>query len=78
MDRRRPHAVPIHHALASAGFAALITRHGHPGTGDRAGDPAGAVVALEELLVDQLRVPGPDHPATLRARDNLAHWRERR
>ncbi|MFJ7126703.1 FxSxx-COOH system tetratricopeptide repeat protein [Streptomyces sp. NPDC098101] len=41
MDWRRLHAVPIHHALASSGFAALITRHGHPGTGDRA-DPVTA------------------------------------
>ncbi|WP_338597130.1 tetratricopeptide repeat protein [Saccharopolyspora sp. SCSIO 74807] len=40
-----------------------------------AGDPAGAVVVLEELLADELRVLGPDHPDTLSSRNNLARWR---
>jgi hypothetical protein len=33
------------------------------------------VAALEELLTDYPRVLGPDHPHTLHARENLAHWR---
>ncbi|MEV6408695.1 tetratricopeptide repeat protein [Streptomyces bobili] len=32
MDWRRLHAVPIHEALATPGFAAFIDQHGHPGT----------------------------------------------
>lgn len=32
-DWRRLHAAPIHEALAMAGFADLVTRHGHSGTG---------------------------------------------
>ncbi|SOE06523.1 Tetratricopeptide repeat-containing protein [Streptomyces sp. Ag109_G2-15] len=32
MDWRRLHAVPIHEALRSSGFADLVRRHGHPGT----------------------------------------------
>ncbi len=31
--------------------------------------------ATEELLVDQLRVLGPDHPRTLNTRNYLASWR---
>ena len=48
-----------------------------PSTGwrGRAGDPAGAAAALQDLLTDQLRVLGPDHPHTLTARNNLATWR---
>ncbi|WP_255616936.1 MULTISPECIES: tetratricopeptide repeat protein [unclassified Saccharopolyspora] len=41
----------------------------------RAGDPAGAAEAFEELLTDRIRVLGPDHPATLTTRGNLTHWR---
>ncbi|MEU4173320.1 tetratricopeptide repeat protein, partial [Streptomyces sp. NPDC026665] len=33
MDWRRLHAAPIHEALALPGFATLVNRHGHPGTG---------------------------------------------
>ncbi|HEX3955365.1 MAG TPA: tetratricopeptide repeat protein, partial [Trebonia sp.] len=29
----------------------------------------------EELLADQLRILGPDHPHTLITRSNLASWR---
>ncbi|WP_336112441.1 tetratricopeptide repeat protein [Streptomyces sp. PTD9-10] len=32
MDWRRLHAAPIHEALSLPGFAALVRRHGHPGT----------------------------------------------
>jgi len=32
---------------------------------------------MEELLTDQLRVLGPDHPDTLATRHNLASWRGR-
>jgi hypothetical protein len=41
----------------------------------QAGDPAGAISALEQLLTDYLRVLGPDHPDTLSVRNNLARWR---
>ena len=41
----------------------------------RRGTPAGAAAAYEELLADQLRVLGPDHPDTLITRNNLAFWR---
>ncbi|MFV2099447.1 tetratricopeptide repeat protein, partial [Micromonospora sp. LOL_014] len=40
-----------------------------------AGDAAGAVTAFEQLLADQLRVLGPDHPGTLTTRHNLALMR---
>ena len=37
----------------------------------------GHATAYEELLADQLRVLGPDHPDTLTTRNNLAYWRGR-
>jgi len=40
-----------------------------------AGDPAGAAHALQELLTDQIRILGPDHPDTLTTRNNLAEYR---
>jgi hypothetical protein len=40
----------------------------------RAGRP-GAATAYAELLTDQLRVLGPDHPNTLATRSNLPYWR---
>ena len=30
---------------------------------------------MEQLLVDFLRVLGPDHPDTLTTRHNLVYWR---
>ncbi|GFJ85116.1 hypothetical protein Phou_092960 [Phytohabitans houttuyneae] len=42
-----------------------------------AGDPAGAAHAFEELLADNLRVLGPDHPDTLTTRGNIAYGRGR-
>ncbi|MFF7489471.1 hypothetical protein ACFZBC_28830 [Streptomyces luteogriseus] len=36
---------------------------------------AGAIVALEELLADDERVLGPDHPDTLTTRLRLSRWR---
>jgi len=33
------------------------------------------VSAYEQLLTDQLRILGPDHPDTLITRGNLARWR---
>ncbi|SED32481.1 Tetratricopeptide repeat-containing protein [Streptomyces sp. KS_5] len=36
MDWRRLHAVPLHEALSLPGFASLVSRHGHPGTGTTA------------------------------------------
>ena len=53
----------------------LITRSNLAYWRGKAGDPAGAAAALEELLTDQLRVLGPDHPDTLITRSNLAYWR---
>ncbi|MFJ5695081.1 tetratricopeptide repeat protein [Arthrobacter sp. NPDC093125] len=35
---------------------------------------AGALTQFRELLDDQLRVLGPDHPDTLGTRSNLASW----
>ena len=40
-----------------------------------AGDPAGALTALEQLLPDLLRVLGPDYPDTLLTRVNIAYLR---
>jgi Tetratricopeptide repeat len=33
-----------------------------------------AVAQFQQLLTDQTRVLGADHPATLTTRSNLAHW----
>ncbi|WP_078886379.1 tetratricopeptide repeat protein [Streptomyces sp. MUSC 125] len=41
----------------------------------QAGDAAGAVTALAELLADRIRVLGEDHPHTLNTRHDLARWR---
>jgi len=41
----------------------------------RAGDPAAAKTAYEQLLTDQLRVLGPDHPDTLTTRHQIAYSR---
>ena len=35
-----------------------------------------AIGQSQRLLEDQVRVLGPDHPDTLRTRNNLAHWEE--
>jgi hypothetical protein len=40
-----------------------------------AGDRAGAVEAYERLLMDRLRVLGPDDPDIDTTRQALAHWR---
>jgi hypothetical protein len=40
-----------------------------------AGDPAGAVIAFEELLADYWRLLGPDERDTLSTRRHLAYWR---
>jgi hypothetical protein len=42
-----------------------------------AGDSAGAVAALADLLTDRLRCRGPDHPNTLITRGDLAYWSDR-
>jgi hypothetical protein len=42
-----------------------------------AGDAAGAVTAYTKVLDDRLRIFGPDHPYTHRARRALARWRHR-
>ncbi|MDX3536846.1 NB-ARC domain-containing protein [Streptomyces sp. MB09-01] len=39
-----------------------------------AGDAAGAVATLTDLIADLLRVLGPDHPDTLMTRGRLARW----
>jgi len=35
-----------------------------------------AATEFRRLLDDYTRLLGPDHPATLRTRKNLAHWKE--
>ncbi|MFH9713036.1 tetratricopeptide repeat protein [Streptomyces luteogriseus] len=40
----------------------------------KAGDAAGAIAAFEELLSDEERVLGADHPHTLETLDALAYW----
>ncbi|GAA2795169.1 hypothetical protein [Crossiella cryophila] len=40
-----------------------------------AGDHAAAAAANEQLLTDQLRILGPDHPDTLDSQATLASWR---
>ena len=42
-----------------------------------AGDPAGAVTTFEQLLAEQLRVLGPDHPNILTTHADLASWRRK-
>jgi hypothetical protein len=42
-----------------------------------AGDPAGARDQLAALLPIFEQVSGPEHPDTLTARSNLAHWTRR-
>ncbi|MFP3989553.1 tetratricopeptide repeat protein [Streptomyces sp. E11-3] len=42
----------------------------------KSGDAAGAADAFAELLADQEKVLGPDHPDTLGTRNHLANWRE--
>ena len=41
------------------------------------GDAAAALPLSQELLPDQLRVLGPDHPDVLTIRNNIAAWRAR-
>ena len=53
----------------------LITRHAAAFPQARIRDPATANAALEELLADQLRVLGPEHPDTLTTRCEIASWR---
>jgi len=42
----------------------------------QAGDPAAAVLLLDEVLEDQLRVFGSDNPTTWATRATLVHWCE--
>jgi hypothetical protein len=44
------------------------------GTG---GDAAAALRLFRELLPDQVRVLGPDHPDVLATRSNIAYWTAR-
>ncbi|MFG2481114.1 tetratricopeptide repeat protein [Streptomyces fagopyri] len=53
---------------------ALATRHRLAQWQGRAGDAAGAVVALTDLLANRVRVLGHDHPDTLASRHDLAKW----
>ncbi|HEX7306368.1 FxSxx-COOH system tetratricopeptide repeat protein [Lentzea sp.] len=52
----------------------LSSRHASAYWRGEAGDPAGAVAALDDLLTDQLRVLGPDHPDTLTTRHDRVRW----
>jgi hypothetical protein len=53
----------------------LTTRHNLAFWRGKAGDPAVAVIAFEDLLADRLRILGPDHRDTFAARSNLARYR---
>jgi hypothetical protein len=53
----------------------LNVRHSLAWSHGEAGDPAGAVAELQELLADQVRVLGPDNPSTLVTRADLAACR---
>jgi hypothetical protein len=53
---------------------ALAARHNLASRG-KAGDAAGAVAALAEMLEDQVWVLGPDDPHILTARHDLLFWR---
>lgn len=53
----------------------LSCRHNIAYWAGQAGDPAGAITALEDLLADRIRVFGPDHPNVLTTRSNLARYR---
>ncbi|MEV0460308.1 tetratricopeptide repeat protein [Catellatospora methionotrophica] len=52
----------------------LTTRHNAAYWQGKAGNMAGAVVALEQLVADSVRTLGPDHLNTLTTRGNLARW----
>ncbi|MGW4065249.1 tetratricopeptide repeat protein [Amycolatopsis sp. NPDC004747] len=62
-------------ALGPDHAATLTCRHQLAYWGGQAGDPAGAIAALEDLLTDRTRLLGPDHPAVLTTRANLARYR---
>jgi NB-ARC domain/TIR domain/Tetratricopeptide repeat len=53
----------------------LTARHELAYWQGKAGDPAGAAAATEQLLADSMRVLGPDHLITLTARRSHARWR---
>jgi hypothetical protein len=36
-----------------------------------------AITQFQRLLEDRIRVLGPDHPAIMRTRNNMAFWVER-
>jgi hypothetical protein len=55
----------------------LVTRSNLADWRGHAGDPAGAVTALEELLADWAGVFGPAHQDALIISSNLTHWRRR-
>ncbi|MEV0322691.1 Tn3 family transposase [Streptomyces sp. NPDC050658] len=55
----------------------LVTRRDLASLRGEAGDPSGAVAALEQLLPDSERVLGPIRPLTFATRSALEKWRER-
>ncbi|MGW0587204.1 tetratricopeptide repeat protein [Streptosporangium sp. NPDC002607] len=66
----------VTHLLGPNHSDTLSTRENLAFWRGRAGDAAGAVATLQEVLSDRLRVLGTDHPATLTLRRDLAYWRE--
>ncbi|WP_157467196.1 tetratricopeptide repeat protein [Frankia sp. QA3] len=52
----------------------LTTRHEIAYWTGQAGDPAGALDLLRQLLPDRERVLGPHHPGTLNTRHEIASW----
>lgn len=54
----------------------VAVRHELANSWGRAGDRGRAVAALEQVLCERLWSSGAGHPDTLRAREDLARWRE--
>ncbi|MET7718615.1 tetratricopeptide repeat protein [Streptomyces sp. NPDC005407] len=52
----------------------FVARHHAATAQGQAGDPAGAVNALKDVLQDLLKAQSPEHPETLRVRYFLAYW----
>jgi hypothetical protein len=74
----------LHHGAQELPLRRRIQGDDHPSTltargiiaglTGQAGDPAGGLRLLQELLPDLVRVLGPGHPDTLTTRHNIAYW----
>jgi hypothetical protein len=78
VDRRRDWAHWLQRCEASGvakGDPGLYDiRHELATWAGQSGDVAAALGLSRELMADQQRVLGPDHPDTLATRSNIAHW----